>query len=106
MFIQFFVCLFQRCIPEFENAAFEVQMESTNTCGEEDEQDFCVQTGYSNRKSCDVCRAGDHSPLYLTDLHDPYNTTWWQSETMFEGIQYPNQVHLTLNLGELFSAVL
>ncbi len=75
-------------------------MESTNTCGEEDEQDFCVQTGYSNRKSCDVCRAGDHSPLYLTDLHDPYNTTWWQSETMFEGIQYPNQVNLTLNLGE------
>lgn len=49
--------LFQRCIPAFENAAFQVQIESTNTCGEgEDEQTFCVQTGYSNRKSCDRCR--------------------------------------------------
>lgn len=34
-----------------------MQIESTNTCGEgEDEQTFCVQTGYSNRKSCDRCR--------------------------------------------------
>lgn len=47
----------QRCIPEFENAAFGVQIDATNTCGEEENQNFCIQTGYSNRKSCDnVCR--------------------------------------------------
>ena len=76
-------------------------MEATNTCGDEDEPEFCVQTGFSNRKSCDVCRRGSHDPSYLTDLHDPTNPTWWQSETMYEGIQYPNQVNLTLHLGKL-----
>lgn len=77
-------------------------MEATNTCGDETDTDFCVQTGYSNRKSCDVCHAGQHSPQFLTDFHDPNNPTWWQSETMFEGVQYPNQVNLTLGLGKSF----
>lgn len=48
---------FQRCIPEFENAAYNKYIEATNTCGETGEEtDFCIQTGYANRKSCDVCR--------------------------------------------------
>lgn len=45
------------------------------------------------------CSNGDHSSSFLTDLHDPSNPTWWQSETMFEGI-HQSKVNLTLNLGK------
>lgn len=41
----------------------------------------------------------DHTSDRLTDLHDPKSPTWWQSETIYEGIQYPTAVNLTLNLG-------
>lgn len=78
-------------------------MEATNTCGESGPQEYCIQTGYSNRKSCEnTCNQGDHSPTYLTDLHEPQRQTWWQSETMFEGIQHPSQVNLTLHLGNFY----
>lgn len=91
---------FQRCIPEFENAAFNLPIEATNTCGTEEDTEFCVQTGFSNKKSCDFCREGDHTSDRLSDLHDPKSPTWWQSETIYEGIQHPTSVNLTLNLGE------
>lgn len=73
---------FQRCIPAFENAAFQVQIESTNTCGEEeDEQTFCVQTGYSNRKSCDRCRLVNSFFCKL-----PYN---WNANHRFDAYVVP-----------------
>lgn len=45
---------------------------------------------------------GDHTSDRLSDLHDPKSPTWWQSETIYEGIQYPTAVNLTLNLGNIF----
>ncbi|XP_013114833.1 laminin subunit gamma-1 [Stomoxys calcitrans] len=92
----------QRCMPEFINSAYQLQIEATNTCGEQGDNHFCVQTMNSNQKNCEFCRWEDHNPSFLTDLHDPQNPTWWQSETMYEGIQHPNHVNLTLNLRKSF----
>lgn len=87
----------QRCIPPFENAAFRLQVDATNTCG--DNRVFCRQAGPSgsSRRSCEECRDGQFSPSYLTDVQREDNSTWWQSDTLFTG---QNQVNLTLNLGK------
>ncbi|EDX09878.1 LanB2 [Drosophila simulans] len=92
----------QKCLPEFINAAYQLQIESTNTCGEQNDNHFCIQTMNQNHKNCEFCKYNDHNPSFLTDLHDPQSPTWWQSETMFEGIQHPNYVNLTLHLGKSY----
>ncbi|XP_050542801.1 laminin subunit gamma-1-like isoform X6 [Daktulosphaira vitifoliae] len=93
----------QRCIPSFENAAFNLQVEATNTCGQNGPMEFCVQSGSQvTKKTCDICTPTSHPPYYMTDFSSYANRTWWQSETMFENVQYPNQVNLTLHFGKAF----
>ncbi|XP_017769170.1 PREDICTED: laminin subunit gamma-1-like [Nicrophorus vespilloides] len=89
----------RRCIPAFENPAFNNLIEATNTCGEYGPTPYCIQTGTS-MASCGVCNKGQHSAEFLTDSED--TPTWWQSETMEDGIQYPNEVNLTLHLRKSF----
>jgi len=72
---------------------------------------FCLQSSHQqdysmNRfEKCDICSNEDtdksHPTKYLTDNNK--FLTWWQTETMEHGIQYPNSVNLTLNFGNFLT---
>ena len=90
-----------RCMPKFENAAFNRSVLVSNACGTPPE-DYCMQTG--STRLCHRCDAADpehsHGARLLTDFHTDQEPTWWQSQSMFYGVQHPNSVNITLHLGK------
>lgn len=96
-----------RCMPKFENIAFNRTVAASNVCGSPPE-DYCMQTG--STRSCHHCDASDpdlsHNTSFLTDFHRNDEPTWWQSQSMFYGIQHPNSVNITLNLGKSSNTIL
>lgn len=92
-----------RCMPKFENIAFNRTVVASNVCGSPPEE-YCTQTG-SVQLYCRQCDASDpelsHNASLLTDFHRNDETTWWQSQSMLYGVQHPNSVNLTLHLGKI-----
>ncbi|MBZ3888248.1 Laminin subunit gamma-3 [Sciurus carolinensis] len=96
----------QRCLPEFENAAFGRRAEASHTCGSPPE-DFCPHLGAPRAgPQCQRCDAADprlhHNASYLTDFHSQDESTWWQSPSMAFGVQHPTSVNITLRLGKAY----
>lgn len=94
----------QKCAPEFQNAAYGMEVEATSTCGLRGPTEYCIQMGSLGlNRQCEICDAwngrNSHTARALTDVTTSDNETWWQSESLFEGIQ---QVNLTLKLRKAF----
>lgn len=75
---------FQRCIPDFINAAYQKPISISSTCG-----DF----------SCNTSQLIQKYPVdYLTDINNPNNLTCWQSDLIKQG----ENISLTLSLRKKF----
>jgi len=70
---------YQRCIPDFINAAFQKTISASSTCGSPPKE-FCSQ-----KHLCHICDSTNYSIDYLTDLNNPNNLTCWQSDEIQQG---------------------
>lgn len=94
----------QMCSPPFVNAAFNRSVQATNTCGQAGPTEFCPFSRWGQPLPCQVCDAQSprtrHPPQMTTDAEFP--RTWWQSDTMLDGIRYPVVINLTLDFRKAY----
>jgi netrin 1 len=87
---------FQRCIPDFINAAFHKSISASSTCGNPPKE-FC-----SKKNLCHLCDTSQirtsYPTSYLTDINNPNNLTCWQSDQIKSG----ENVSLILSLNKKF----
>lgn len=99
----------RRCIPDFVNAAFGVQVKASSTCGMHAPVHYCEAPEPGATPQCHVC--DDQQPrtrfpvAHLTDLNNPNNVTCWRSEPLPPVTSInapPDNVTLTLSLGKKY----
>lgn len=103
-----------RCSPDFHNIAYNMPVVASNTCGLNGPSTFYRQTTAMVRSrsssrhlrfTCDDrSRTNGHGSRFLTDNNrNGPDTTWWQSETLFQSkINSPNNVTLILDLNKSY----
>lgn len=95
----------QRCIPLFENVAYNKQVWSSSQCGVPNSMNYCIEPfGFNSKqtrsttKYCDRCDSSIVHSLrqthYLTDLEES-NSTCWVSGPIYEPTKTSN---LTLHI--------
>jgi netrin 1 len=78
---------FQRCIPDFINAAYQKPIYVSSTCGN------------SPKEFCSLSELNKNQPIdYLTDINNPNNLTCWQSDLIKQG----DNISLVLSLKKKF----
>ncbi|XP_066935737.1 laminin subunit gamma-1-like [Clytia hemisphaerica] len=96
----------QRCMPVFENVAYNRIVVANNTCGTYGKpEEYCVQTGVSGAtKICETCYekvpGQNHPADLMTDIKIDGNPTWWQSQTLLDN-RYG--VHLILDFKKKYN---
>lgn len=81
---------------------------ASNTCGLNGPERVCYQLGAGENvtRTCDYCDATTpelaHPPELITDVHSPFNQTFWQSQNS-SIVQYPATVVITFPLNKTFS---
>ena len=99
----------QSCAPRLDNIVAGVVPETSNTCGLEERERFCFQTGSGGQVAgtCDYCDASDpdrsHGPELMTDV-ERGRQTFWQSQT-YNYVQFgrdPGFVNITFSLNKTF----
>lgn len=99
-----------RCLPDFVNAAFNVPIEASSTCGQNGPVHVCDRvTNPTDTPICTLC--DDSNPRYrfpasaLSDINNSQNITCWRSEPMPAPTSLddsPDNVTLTLSLGKKY----
>ncbi|XP_022696260.1 netrin-1-like [Varroa jacobsoni] len=113
----------RRCIPDFENAAYQRKVHASSTCGKTSMR-LCQVTpsgqaapglppGFGTPlgveelvRTCQVCDRKKpslgHPASLLTDLHNPSKLTCWMSEPFSLNSREERNVSLRLSLGKKF----
>lgn len=107
------------CEPEFENVAFERQIQVSSECGDPASK-FCVNSGANSDdsttanqvRSCHICDSQHtkkrHPAAFLTDLNNPAQPTCWVSAPIEADVEQAGQkprtdnVSLVLNLDKKY----